>query len=189
MATRPICTAISMIPMCCADGRRGSSWPAESIHLRLLTAIGRQLTRVAAALHGRDERTLSIEPSRDRAARTTDASLNDQRPTARRNACDAIVEALFDTSRRGIVVTDLRGDIVRVNDVFASSLAYDAAELSGKSIADISAGDHAGLVRRLLADERQLASRRQFRAADGKALWARERSRLGRDRDGSPRMS
>lgn len=129
---------------------------APSDRRRLLTAIAQHLGRVVVAL------------------------------SAEANAGDEIIDALFGTTRRGIVISDVTGNIVRASGVFARTLGYTAADLRGKAIAAITAGDDGDIVPRLLADEPEVVTDRQYRAANGSVLWARERSALGPDRAGKP---
>jgi PAS domain S-box-containing protein len=168
--------------------------PMPSMRKRKIESRGklsaRQLRTAQLLMEGRSDREIA-------AARKTAGgadSAHDGRSEIRLNArtaeastCCEIAHALINSTRRGILVSDLKGSIVKANDVFARGLGYAAEDLPGKDLAEIRAGEHLDCAKRLLAGEREVVNNGLYRAADGNTLWARERSTLGRNRRGNPR--
>ena len=103
-------------------------------------------------------------------------------------ADDDILRTIFDNAPGAMVITDIAGNIVRANQSFAERLGYAPADLHGRAIAEITAGDeNAALVQELLANEQQSVSDRRYRTRDGRLVWAREHSALRRDPSGKAR--
>jgi PAS domain S-box-containing protein len=95
---------------------------------------------------------------------------------------DEILRTVFEVLPHGILITDLGGTVVRVNQAFANMLGYTPAELHRKSIAAIAEEeDNAALIDELLSvGHQEIASDRRYRGKSGALLWARERSVLRR---------
>lgn len=105
------------------------------------------------------------------------------------NRDDELVRAVFEHALAGMLITDIAGNILRVNPAFAKMLGYTPAELHGKGIADIAPEeDNAALIEELLAlsDEEFASGRRRYRSRGGAVLLARQRSALRRDSAGRP---
>jgi PAS domain S-box-containing protein len=102
---------------------------------------------------------------------------------------DQLLRTLFESNPAGVLITDVAGNVVRVNPAFAGMLGYSVAELQGKSIADIAPQEqYPALIEELVsADEDEIASERRYRGKSGAILRARERSALRRDAAGEPR--
>jgi PAS domain S-box-containing protein len=91
---------------------------------------------------------------------------------------DEMLRAVFEGAPDGILITDLAGIVLKVNEAFANMLGYTPAELQGKSIARI---------KDMSLGQERIASDRRYRSKSGAILWARERSALRRDAAGQPR--
>jgi PAS domain S-box-containing protein len=89
-----------------------------------------------------------------------------------------MLRAVFEGAPDGILITDLAGIVLKVNEAFANMLGYTPAELQGKSIARI---------KDMSLGQERIASDRRYRSKSGAILWARERSALRRDAAGQPR--
>jgi PAS domain S-box-containing protein len=102
---------------------------------------------------------------------------------------DEMLRIVFEGATTGMLITDLAGNVVRVNQAFAMMLGYTPAELHDKNIADITQGkDSDTLMQKLLSLRRQeIASDRRYRSKDGRIVRARERSALRRDAEDQPR--
>src|ERR1700687_1227442 len=69
---------------------------------------------------------------------------------------DEMLRMVFEGASTGMLITDLAGNVVRVNQAFAKMLGYTPAELHGKNIADITQGeDSDALMQELLSLSRQ----------------------------------
>jgi PAS domain S-box-containing protein len=101
-----------------------------------------------------------------------------------------LLRMVFETAPGGMLITDLSGNITRVNHAFAEMLGYAAAELHGKSIAVVTEeGNAAALVGELLAHGRkEVQSNRRYRTKSGDIVLTRERSALRSDSSGEPRF-
>jgi PAS domain S-box-containing protein len=101
-----------------------------------------------------------------------------------------LLRMVFEAEPGGMLITDLSGQISRVNQAFADTLGYTAAELHGMSIAGITEeGDAAALVVDLLSHGRkEVLSNRRYRTKSGTIVWTRERSALRFDPSGAPRF-
>jgi PAS domain S-box-containing protein len=101
---------------------------------------------------------------------------------------DDMLSVVFEGAQDGIAITDLAGNIVRVNPCFARMLGYTPAELHRKSIADLTQGEDPALAEKLLAPgPGEISSDRRYRSKSGAIVWAREHSALRRDAEGQPR--
>jgi PAS domain S-box-containing protein len=102
---------------------------------------------------------------------------------------DLLLQIVFETAQGGILITDLAGKITRANHAFADMLGYTAAELRGRSIADITEeGNAAALVDELLPrGGEQVPGSRGYRTKNGAILQAREHSSVRRDASGVAR--
>lgn len=97
---------------------------------------------------------------------------------------DEMLRALLEGSPDGILVTDLAGIVLRVNQAFARMLGYAPAELHGRNVADITEGETQEL---LAPREGETARGRHYRSKSGALLWARERTAVRGDAAGEPR--
>jgi PAS domain S-box-containing protein len=103
-------------------------------------------------------------------------------------ADDELLRTTFDDALRALVVTDMEEYIVRANRAFAHLVGYEAAELRGKRISDVSdGGDTRGLHDALLASKEPLAYDHRLRTRTGRLRWARCLVSLRRDKSGEPR--
>jgi PAS domain S-box-containing protein len=103
-------------------------------------------------------------------------------------AGDELLRTTFDDTRRALVVTDMDQYIVRANRAFADLVGYEAAELRGKRVSDVSDGaDTRDLHDALLASKEPLAYDHRLRTRTGTLRWARCLVRLRRDKSGEPR--
>jgi PAS domain S-box-containing protein len=103
-------------------------------------------------------------------------------------ADDELLTTTFDDALRALVVTDMDGHIVRANRAFAQLVGYEALELRGRPVSDVSDNAHTPALRdALLASDEPLAYDHQLRTRAGKLRWARCLVSLRRDRSGAPR--
>ncbi len=103
-------------------------------------------------------------------------------------ADDELLRTTFDDALRALVVTDMDEYIARANHAFARLVGYEAVELRGKRISDVSdAGDTRGLHDALLASQEPLAYDHRLRTRSGRLRWARCLVSLRRDKSGAPR--
>lgn len=103
-------------------------------------------------------------------------------------ADDELLTTTFDDSRRALVVTDMDGYIVRANRAFALLVGYEALELRGRPVSDVSdSADTRGLRDALLASPEPLAYDHRLRTRAGGLRWARCLTRLRGDKSGTPR--
>ena len=104
-------------------------------------------------------------------------------------ADDELLRTTFDDALSALVVTDMDEYIVRANRAFAHLVGYDAAELRGKRVSDVSdgGGDTRGLHEALLASKEPLAYDHRLRTRTGRLRWARCLVSLRRDKSGEPR--
>jgi PAS domain S-box-containing protein len=104
-------------------------------------------------------------------------------------ADDELLRTTFDDALRPLVVTDMDEYIVRVNHAFAHLVGYEAAELRGKRVSDVSDGaDRSGLHDALLTSKEPLAYDHRLRMRTGRLRWARCLVSLRRDKSGEPRF-
>ena len=103
---------------------------------------------------------------------------------------DDLLRTVFESAPGGMLITDLGGKIIRLNHAFADLLGYTAAELRGKSIADLTEeGDAAAPADELLShDSEEVPRNRRYRAKSGAIVRTRERSKLRPDASGEPRF-
>lgn len=80
-----------------------------------------------------------------------------------------LLRTLLDGAPDGIIITDLAGVVLKVNQAFARMLGYTPAELHGRNVADIAAEEG------------------RYRSKSGVLLWAREHRSLRPDAAGEPR--
>jgi PAS domain S-box-containing protein len=101
---------------------------------------------------------------------------------------DDLLRIVFEAARGGMLITDLSGKIIRVNNAFADTLGYTAAELHRMNIAGIrEEGNATALVGELLScGRREVLSNRRYRSKSGAIVWTRERSALRSDASGEP---
>ena len=96
----------------------------------------------------------------------------------------------FDHAPIGMALLDLQGRLEKVNGAFCRIVARVPADLVGTDVDVIShPGDvdrHAGLRRRLLADNRPVQDEHRFIRADGHLAWVVLTISLLHDGDGSP---
>lgn len=105
---------------------------------------------------------------------------------------EARFKGIFEHAAVGIVLVDLDSRLVEVNPTFCAMLGYEASELTGRTVADISHPDDwadADAERsQLLAgeiDSREVEKRYLHR--DGHAVYAHTSVAVVRDPDGAPR--
>lgn len=98
-------------------------------------------------------------------------------------------KALFANAGVGVVLSDFQGRLVEVNPAFLSMVGYDADELRGSSLRDIThpedQGLNEGLRGELLAGARdgfQLTKR--YVAKDGRTVWAKLNCKVMHQTDG-----
>ena len=103
---------------------------------------------------------------------------------------DDLLRVVFEAAPGGMLITDLSGNMRRVNQAFADTLGYTSAELHGRNIAGITEeGNSAALVGELLLHGRkEILSNRRYRSRSGAIVWTRERSTLRSDSSGEPRF-
>jgi PAS domain S-box-containing protein len=101
---------------------------------------------------------------------------------------DDILRTLFEGARSAMVISDLDGNIVRINRALAGLLGYEPAELYGRSITDIAEGPRETMAGLLAARQEEVLSDRRYRTKSGAILSARERTALRRDARGEPRF-
>jgi PAS domain S-box-containing protein len=102
---------------------------------------------------------------------------------------DEILRTVFDGVPGGILITDLVGIVLRVNQSFAKMLGYTPDELHRRGFAEITEDeDNTALIEELRSFGREeITSDRRYRSKSGALLWARERLVLRRDSAGRPR--
>ena len=102
---------------------------------------------------------------------------------------EIILRMVFEGAPSGILITDVSGIVLRVNQTFAAMLGYPRAELQGRSIAELTQdGDNDALVEELRSlGQDEITSDTRYRSKSGAILWARQRSALRRDAAGEPR--
>ena len=102
-------------------------------------------------------------------------------------ADDELLTTTFDDSRRALVVIDMDGYIVRANRAFAQLVGYEALELRGRPVSDVSdSADIRGLRDALLASHEPIAYDHRLRTRAGKLRWARCLVSLRGDKSGAP---
>jgi PAS domain S-box-containing protein len=103
---------------------------------------------------------------------------------------DDLLRIVFESAPGGMLITDLSGNMIRVNYAFADMLGYAAAELHGRSIAGITEEENASaLVGELLSHGRkEVVRNRRYRAKNGAIIQTLERSALRPDASGEPRF-
>lgn len=114
------------------------------------------------------------------------------RPVPRdRDRADATFRAAFDHAPIGMALVDLDGRFTRVNPALCEMLGYDAGDLEGRRIGDIShpadADAASRVVRRLAAGE-MTSHRAEHRCltASGRSLWVEVSGTAVADADGRP---
>jgi len=100
-----------------------------------------------------------------------------------------LLSTLLEGAPDGIIITDLAGLVLRVNQAFARMLGYTSAELHGRNIADLAAeeGGPTSAKEPLSLGPDDAARARRYRSKSGALLWARERRSLRPDAAGAPR--
>ena len=100
-----------------------------------------------------------------------------------------LLSTLLEGAPDGIIITDLAGLVLRVNQAFATMLGYTPAELHGRNIADLAAeeGGPASAKEPLSLGPDDAARARRYRSKSGALLWGRERRSLRPDAAGEPR--
>jgi PAS domain S-box-containing protein len=102
---------------------------------------------------------------------------------------DELLRTTFDDALRALVVTDMDDYIVRANHAFAHLVGYEAAELRGKRVSDVSDGaDRRGLHEALLDSKQPVAYDHRLRTRTGSLRWARCLVSVRRDKSGEPRF-
>lgn len=105
---------------------------------------------------------------------------------------DLLLRLVFEGSPVGIGITELEGTIVLANPALEQVLGYGAAELRGRSIADVTHPDDVPVVMATL-HELVLGQRERFRIevrllrSDDSVIWTRATGSLGRAPSGEPR--
>jgi diguanylate cyclase (GGDEF)-like protein/PAS domain S-box-containing protein len=98
--------------------------------------------------------------------------------------------ATFEQAAVGVVHNDLDGRFVRVNQKFADLLGYQAHELAGKSIRELSHPDDAGMHNREIAEviageRRSFTGERRLLRRDGSVIWVNRTASLAREESGN----
>ncbi len=172
-------------------------------------AVGRPIEQVFRLVHARhrgllrsrDGREIAVEdsaaPIRDASGNVAGAVIVFHDVGDRRQAEDAVrdreerLRAIFDHAAVGIAVTDLDGTLVEVNAKFAAILGYDAAELVGRTIADLThpedpevSAAHMGALRG--GREHDIVLEKRYRRRDGLDVWSLTSATAIRDAEGVP---
>ena len=105
---------------------------------------------------------------------------------------EAMLAAMFEHSPLGIVMADVSGRYVRANPRFLSMLGYDAEELAGKTVGDLSHPEDAEDSWRVLEDlvqgrRNQVDYEKRYLRRNGQVIWARNRATRLPDPDGRMR--
>ncbi len=105
---------------------------------------------------------------------------------------EARFRAIFEGSAIGILMTDIKGNVVIVNPVLEEMLNYPAWELNGIPIHQLlqpeEAAKHRAQVRTLLAQTGQYPPLElRYRRKDGSPVWGRNVASVVYDSDGVPR--
>jgi len=102
-------------------------------------------------------------------------------------ADDELLATTFDDALRALVVIDMDGYIVRANRAFAQLVGYEALELRGRPVSDVSdSADISGLRDALLASHEPFAYDHRLRTRAGELRWARCLASLRGDKLGAP---
>jgi PAS domain S-box-containing protein len=101
-----------------------------------------------------------------------------------------LLRTVFESAPRGMLITDLAGNITRVNHSFAVMLGYSAPELQGSNTASITEEENpAALVDELLTHGwEEVPRNRRYRAKSGAIVWTRETTALRPDASGEARF-
>jgi diguanylate cyclase (GGDEF)-like protein/PAS domain S-box-containing protein len=105
-----------------------------------------------------------------------------------RAAIDRSIAAAFDAGAVGMVLADLDGRFLRVNDAYCELLGYSGEELTaGMALADVTHPDDVPDLRAVVGtgDDGYRAERRYMRA-DGDVVWVVASVTVMRDVDGDP---
>lgn len=154
-----------------------------------------------SVLLAHDGREVAIEdraaPIRDPSGAVAGAVIVFRDVGGRRRAEDALrdreerLRAIFDHAAVGIAVVTLDGTLDEVNAKFGAILGYDAAELVGRHVAELTHPDdlevtaaHLGA----LADgrERDIIFEKRYRRRDGSTVWCLTSATAVRDAEGRP---
>jgi PAS domain S-box-containing protein len=89
---------------------------------------------------------------------------------------EELLRTIFKSAPSGMAITDLAGNIVRVNPAFARLVGYTEAELLGRTIADLTHEDDTPqdttLIDELLCGKREhFVIDKRHRRKDGKVIW------------------
>jgi len=89
---------------------------------------------------------------------------------------EELLRTVFECAPGGMGITDLAGNIIRVNPAFERLIGYTEAELQGKRIADITHDDDyprsKALIDELLAGKRQhFVIDKRYHRKDGEIIW------------------
>lgn len=118
--------------------------------------------------------------------------------TDRRRAEEALREserrlrAIFDQSIAGIAQTDLEGRFLLINERYCEIVGRSAAELTGRSLRDVTHPDdlsrHAALFTDLLEAGRDFVAEERYVRPNGAVVWVRKQVSAVRDGEGEPRF-
>src|SRR5260221_1593709 len=105
---------------------------------------------------------------------------------------EELLRTVFECAPGGMGITDLAGNIIRVNPAFARLVGYTEAELHGKTIADVTHDDdyphNKALIDELLAGKReQFVIDKRYRRKDGEIIWVHNTVALLRGPAAEPR--
>jgi PAS domain S-box-containing protein len=101
-----------------------------------------------------------------------------------------LLRTVFESAPRGMLITDLAGNIIRVNHAFALMLGYGMAELQGGNVTSITEQENpAALVDELQAHGwEEVPGNRRYRAKSGTIVRTHETTTLRPDASGKPRF-
>jgi PAS domain S-box-containing protein len=118
--------------------------------------------------------------------------------TERRRAEEALREserrlrAIFEQSIAGIAQTDLEGRFLHVNERYCEIVGRSAADLSGRSLRDVTHPDdlprHAALFQGLLEPGQDFVAEERYVRPNGAVVWVRKHLSAVRDGEGNPRF-
>ncbi|HZF22377.1 MAG TPA: PAS domain S-box protein [Burkholderiales bacterium] len=105
---------------------------------------------------------------------------------------EELLRTVFEGAPCGMAITDLAGNIVRVNPTFARLVGHTQAELQGKTIADVTHEEdypqNKALIDELLAGKREaFVIDKRYRRKDGQLVWVHNTVALVRGPADEPR--
>ena len=105
-----------------------------------------------------------------------------------RAAIDRSVAAAFDCTGVGMVLTDLDGRFLRVNDAYCELIGYDGDELvAGMRLTDVTHADDVSSLDAVLDALRDgYRIEKRYRCADGDVVWVVADVSVVRDAEGAP---